>query len=466
MSLLVRGGEIVTATDRYVADILVDGERVVAIGQDLKAEVDRTIDARGLLVLPGGVDVHTHMDLPFGGTFASDDFETGTVAAAHGGTTTIIDFAVQGMGEPLQKAYETWRSKAEGKVAIDYALHMIVRDLPEARLPDMDEMIREGVTSFKLFMAYPGVFMVDDATIFRALKRTGENGGFICMHAENGGVIDELVRKALADGKKAPKYHALTRPAEAEGEATGRAIALSEMAGVPIYIVHLSAAHALAKVKEARDRGLPAYAETCPQYLFLSYDNYEEPGFDGAKYVMSPPLRPKWHQDELWKGLAADDLSVVSTDHCPFCMKEGYAGLPKQKELGIDDFSKIPNGAPGVETRLSLIYDGGVRGGRISLNRFVELVSTAPAKLFGLFPKKGTVAVGSDADLVLFDPNASTVLSHKTLHMRVDYNPYEGRKVTGLAKTVIARGEVVVENGAWKGRAGRGKFLKRGTYGL
>jgi dihydropyrimidinase len=310
------------------------------------------------------------------------------------------------------------------------------------------------------------VFQVDDATIFRALRRTGDNGGFICMHAENGGVIDELVKKALLDGNKAPKYHALTRPAEAEGEATGRAIALSEMAGVPIYIVHLSAAHALKKVAEARSKGLPAYAETCPQYLFLSYDNYEEPGFDGAKYVMSPPLRPKWHQDELWKGLAADDLQVVSTDHCPFCMKEGYAGLPMQKELGIGDFSKIPNGAPGVETRLMLLYDGGVRQRRISLNRFVQLVSTAPAKLFGLFPKKGTVAVGSDADLVLFDPNAQQTLSYRTLHMRVDYNPYEGRVVTGVPKTVISRGEVVIEGGKFTGRTGRGKFIKRGTHAL
>jgi dihydropyrimidinase len=466
MTLLIKGGEVVTATDRYVADVFVDGEVVAAIGKDLPYKADRTIDARGLFVMPGGIDVHTHMDLPFGGTNASDDFETGTLAAAFGGTTTIIDFAVQGMGEPLQKAYEEWRAKAEGKVAIDYALHMIVRDMPEVQLGDMDEMIKEGVTSFKLFMAYPGVFQVDDATIFRALKRTGDNGGFICMHAENGGVIDELVKKALKDGQKAPKYHALTRPAEAEGEATGRAIALSEMAGVPIYIVHLSAAHALAKVKEARDKGLPAYAETCPQYLFLSYDNYEEPGFDGAKYVMSPPLRPKWHQDELWKGLAADDLQVVSTDHCPFCMKEGYAGLPKQKELGIGDFSKIPNGAPGVETRLMLLYDGGVRQKRITLNRFVQLVSTAPAKLFGLFPRKGTVAVGSDADLVLFDPNAQQTLSYKTLHMRVDYNPYEGRVVTGVPKTVISRGEIVVEGGKFTGKTGRGKFLKRGTHAL
>jgi dihydropyrimidinase len=466
MSLMIKNGEVVTATDRYVADVFVDGEVVAAIGTNLPMKADRTIDAKGLFVMPGGIDVHTHMDLPFGGTNASDDFETGTVAAAYGGTTTIIDFAVQGMGEPLQVAYDLWRSKAEGKVAIDYALHMIVRDMPEVQLSDMDEMVKEGVTSFKLFMAYPGVFQVDDATIFRALKRTGDNGGFICMHAENGGVIDELVKKALLDGKKAPKYHALTRPAEAEGEATGRAIALSEMAGVPIYIVHLSAAHALAKVAEARTKGLPAYAETCPQYLFLSYDNYEEPGFAGAKYVMSPPLRPKWHQDELWKGLAADDLQVVSTDHCPFCMKEGYQGLPKQKELGIDDFSKIPNGAPGVETRLMLLYDGGVRQNRITLNRFVQLVSTTPAKLFGLFPRKGTVAVGSDADLVLFDPNASTTLSYKSLHMRVDYNPYEGRVVTGLPKTVISRGEVVVEGGKFTGRPGRGKFLKRGTHAL
>jgi len=466
MRTLIQGGEVVTATDRYVADVFVDGETIVAIGKDLALPADRTLDARGQYVIPGGIDVHTHFDLPFGGTFASDDFQTGSIAALFGGTTTVIDFAVQGMGEPLQKAYEEWRRKAEGRTAADYGLHMIVRDLPEVALADMDEMVREGVTSFKLFMAYPGVFMVDDATIFRALKRTGDNGGFICMHAENGGVIDLLVKKALADGQTAPVYHALTRPPEAEGEATHRAIALSEMAGVPIYIVHLSAAHALAKVKEARDRGIPAFAETCPQYLFLSEDNYREPGFEGAKYVMSPPLRPKWHQDELWKGLAADDLQVISTDHCPFCMKEGFAGLPKQKELGIGDFSKIPNGAPGVETRLMLVFDGGVRGGRISLHRFVELCSTAPAKLFGLFPRKGTIAVGSDADIVLFDPNKRVKLSAKTLHMRVDYNPYEGREVTGAPSLVLSRGEIVIENDNFTGKPGRGKFLKRGTFGL
>ncbi|HLN79687.1 MAG TPA: dihydropyrimidinase, partial [Thermoanaerobaculia bacterium] len=318
----------------------------------------------------------------------------------------------------------------------------------------MDVLVREGVTSFKLFMAYPGVFMLDDASIFRALLRTGENGGTICMHAENGGVIDVLVKKALAEGKTAPKYHALTRPARAEGEATHRAIALAEIAGVPIYIVHLSAAEALEMVTEARDRGLPAYAETCPQYLFLSYDNYEEPDFSGAKYVMSPPLRPKETQDRLWRGLAGGDLQAISTDHCPFCMKE-------QKELGKGDFSKIPNGAPGIETRMSLVFDGGVRTGKISLNRWVELTSTSPSKIFGLFPRKGTIAPGSDADVVVFDPNGKQMLSAKTLHMKVDYNPYEGREVTGVAETVLSRGRVIVENGKFVGRAGAGSFLKR-----
>jgi dihydropyrimidinase len=320
----------------------------------------------------------------------------------------------------------------------------------------MDTMVRnEGITSFKLFMAYPGVFMVDDATIFRALRRTGENGGLVCMHAENGGVIDLLVQEALRKGQKAPKYHALTRPTRAEGEATGRAIALSEMAGVPIYIVHLSCADALQKVREARDMGLPAYAETCPQYLFLSYDNYEEPGFEGAKYVMSPPLREKWHQDVLWKGLEKNDLQVISTDHCPFCMSE-------QKELGKDDFSKIPNGAPGIETRLTLVHDGGVRTGRISLNRFVELCATTPAKMFGLFPRKGTIAVGSDADIVVFDPARKQTLGVKTLHMRVDYNPYEGRVVEGSPSLVISQGNVIIEGDKFVGKKGAGRFIKRG----
>jgi dihydropyrimidinase len=455
LKTLLRGGTVVTATDLYRGDVLIEDERIAAIARSFaEVSADRTIDASGKYVIPGGIDVHTHLDMPFGGTTSADDFESGTVAAAHGGTTSVVDFAIQYRGQTLTHALDTWRKKAEGKAAIDYGFHMIVTELTDAVEAEMDALVREGVTSFKLFMAYPGVFMLDDGSIFRALLRTRENGGTICMHAENGGVIDVLVKKALAEGKTAPKYHALTRPARAEAEATHRAIALAEMAGVPIYIVHLSAAEALEMVTQARDRGLPAYAETCPQYLFLSYDNYEEPGFDGAKYVMSPPLRGKETHDRLWRGLASNDLQAVSTDHCPFCMKE-------QKELGRDDFSKIPNGAPGIETRMSLVFDGGVRTGKIGLNRFVELTSTSPAKIFGLFPRKGTVAPGSDADLVVFDPNRKVTLSAKTLHMKVDYNPYEGREVTGAADTVLSRGRVIVDKGKFVGRAGAGTFLKR-----
>mgnify|MGYP001791666470 CR=1 FL=1 len=461
---LITGGTIVTAADTYAADVLIDGEKIAQIGTGLQAGGAKKIDASGKLVIPGGIDVHTHMELPFGGTFASDDFETGTRAAAFGGTTTIVDFAVQAMGGTLAAARDEWMRKADGKAVVDYGLHMIVRDVSDKILREMDTLVREGVSSFKLFMAYPGVFMVDDGAIFKALVRTGENGGLICMHAENGGVIDVLVKKALAEKKTAPKWHALTRPPEAEGEATGRAFRLAEMAGgVPLYIVHLSAAQALEQVRLFRDRGLPAYAETCPQYLFLSYDNYEEPGFAGAKYVMSPPLREKWHQEELWKGLQRNDLQVVSTDHCPFCMKEGFQGQPKQKELGRGDFSKIPNGAPGVETRMALMFDGGVVAGRITASRWIELCSTTPAKIMGMFPRKGTIAVGSDADIVIWDPKATQTLSAKTHHMRVDYNPYEGRKVKGKAVTVLSRGEVIVEKDRFVGKKGRGKFIKRGS---
>jgi dihydropyrimidinase len=457
MSLLIKNGTVVTATDHYKGDVLIEGEQIAAIGMsfDSAAErVDRVIDATGKYLFPGGIDVHTHLDMPFGGTTSADDFESGTIAAAHGGTTSIVDFAIQYRGQTLHHAWETWMKKAEGKAAIDYGFHMIMTELNDQVELEMDALVRQGVTSFKLFMAYPGVFMLDDASIFKALMRTGKNGGTICMHAENGGVIDVLTKKALAEGKTAPKYHALTRPARAEAEATHRAIALAEIADVPIYIVHLSAAEALEMVTEARDRGLPAYAETCPQYLFLSYDNYEEPGFHGAKYVMSPPLRAKETQDRLWRGLAFNDLQAISTDHCPFCMKE-------QKTLGEHDFSKIPNGAPGIETRMSLVYDGGVRSGKISLNRFVELTSTSPAKIFGLFPRKGTIAPGSDADIVIFDPEKTLKLSFKTLHMKVDYNPYEGREVTGATDTVISRGKVIIEGGQFTGRPGAGSFLRR-----
>jgi dihydropyrimidinase len=459
MSLLISKGRVITASDDYVADVFCDNGTIAAIGKDLPShrfQAARTIDASGKYVMPGGIDVHTHLDMPFGGTSSSDDFETGTIAAAFGGTTSLVDFAIQYRGKTMRHALDDWMGKASGKAAIDYSFHMIVTELPDAGLSDMDIMVRqEGITSFKLFMAYPGVFMVDDATIFRALQRTGENGGLVCMHAENGGVIDVLVQQALRRGEKAPKYHALTRPPRAEGEATGRAIALAEMARVPIYIVHLSSADALEQVRQARDLGLPAYAETCPQYLFLSYDNYEEPDFSGAKYVMSPPLREKWHQDVLWKGLAKNDLQVISTDHCPFCMSE-------QKELGKDDFSKIPNGAPGIETRLTLVHNGGVRTGRISLNRFVELCATTPARMFGLFPRKGTIAVGSDADIVIFDPDATQTLGVKTLHMRVDYNPYEGTVVQGAPTVVISNGAVIIERGEFVGKKGAGRFIKRG----
>jgi dihydropyrimidinase len=454
MRTLIKNGTIVTASDQYRGDVLIEDEKVAVIGTTLEMHADNVIDAAGKYVLPGGIDVHTHLDMPFGGSTSSDDFETGTRAAAFGGTTCVVDFAIQYRGQTLHHAWETWAKKAEGKAVIDYGFHMIITELNDQVEGEMDALVRQGITSFKLFMAYPGVFMLDDGSIFKALLRTGKNGGTICMHAENGGVIDVLVQRALAEGKRAPKYHALTRPARAEAEATHRAIALAEIADVPIYIVHLSAAEALEMVTDARDRGLPAHAETCPQYLFLSYDNYEEPGFDGAKYVMSPPLRPKETQDRLWRGLAGNDLQVISTDHCPFCMKE-------QKELGANDFSKIPNGAPGIETRMSLVYDGGVRPGRISLNRFVELTSTSPAKLFGLFPRKGTIAPGSDADVVVFDPNRTITLSVDTLHMNVDYNPYEGRRVTGATDTVLSRGRLVIENGTFVGRAGAGSFLKR-----
>jgi len=454
---IIHNGTVVT-DDTYGADVGITGGKITAIAEHLPAESATTLlDAKGLLVIPGGIDVHTHLDMPFGGTTSADDFETGTRAAAFGGTTTLIDFAIQYKGQSLRQAFDTWMKKADGKAVADFAFHCIITDLGAAQLEEMGALVREGVSSFKLFMAYPGVFMLDDAAIFRAMLQAAKHGGMICMHAENGGAIDVIVQRALAEGKTAPKYHALTRPTTAEAEATGRAIALAEMAGCPVYIVHLSCNEALEKVREARDRGLPAYAETCPQYLYLSLENMDAPGFEGAKYVFTPPLREKWHQEKLWHGLAHDTLQVVSTDHCPFCFKE-------QKELGRDDFTKIPNGGPGVEHRLSLIYSGGVHGGKFSANRFVQLVSTAPAKLFGLFPRKGTIAVGSDADIVIFDPDAEQVISASTHHMRVDYSMFEGIRVRGVPKTVLSRGRVIIDGGKFTGRAGAGEFLRRATY--
>ena len=455
---IIKNGTIITAIDTTLADVGISAGKISAIATQLPAEnATHVLDATNLLLLPGGIDVHTHLDMPFGGTTSADDFQTGTIAAAFGGTTTLIDFAIQYKGQTLRHAFDTWMKKAHDKATIDYAFHCIITDLGSAQLEEMADLIREGVTSFKLFMAYPGVFMLDDATIFRAMSQAAKHSGLICMHAENGGAIDVIVQQALAEGKRAPKYHALTRPTTAEAEATSRAIALAEMAGCPVYIVHLSCNDALEKVREARDRGLPVYAETCPQYLYLSLENMDAPGFEGAKYVFTPPLREKWHQEKLWHGLAHDTLQVVSTDHCPFCFKE-------QKELGKDDFTKIPNGGPGIEHRLSLIYTGGVHGKRFSPNRFVEVVSTAPAKLFGLFPRKGTIAVGSDADLVIFDPNEQQVISAKTHHMRVDYSMFEGIQIKGVPKTVLSRGRPVIDAGQFVGHPGNGQFLRRQTY--
>ena len=461
MSLLIRNGRIVTAVDDYRADIFVEDETVSLIGRHLDVEADRTIDAAGRLVIPGGVDPHTHMDMPFGGTTSADDFETGTRAAAFGGTTTIVDFAIQTKGHSTLEGLETWHEKAAGKAGIDYGFHMIVTDMEDDRLWEMRRLADEGVTSYKMFMAYPGVLYVDDGTLFRAMRKAGEDGTLVCMHAENGIVIDEIVKIALAEGKTAPKYHALTRPTRMEAEGVHRSIAIAEVAGVPVYIVHLSSADALEQVTLARDRGAQVFAETCPQYLFLDLSHYDHDDFEGAKYVMTPPLREKWNQEHLWRGLGFGDLQSISTDHCPFCFKD-------QKVLGIDDFSKIPNGGPGVENRMSLVYNGGVVGGRLSVNKFVELTSTAASKLFGLFPKKGTIAVGSDADIVVFNPDRRETISidnPHTHHMNVDYNAYEGTKVQGVSEIVISRGRVVVEDNVWHGRAGGGNFIKRGLFG-
>src|SRR5438094_6115966 len=443
---IIANGRVVTATDTYLADIAISAGKIEVVGQNLpRQNAARVLEAMGKYVFPGGIDVHTHLDMPFGGTTSSDDFETGTRAAAFGGTTTIVDFAIQAKGTRMRDALDTWWKKADGRASIDYGLHMIVTDLGEAGLDDMDSMVADGVASFKLFMAYPGVLMVDDATIFQALSRTAKNGALICMHAENGGVIDVIVRRALAEGKTAPIHHALTRPVTAEAEAVHRAIALAEIAGAPVYIVHLSSEDALNQVREARDRGLPAFAETCPQYLLLSVDELARPGFEGAKYVFTPPLRGKHHPPKLWDGLKNDHLQVVSTDHCPFCFED-------QKSLGKDDFTKIPNGGPGVENRLQLLYHHGVSSGKISLNRFVELVSTTPAKLFGLYPRKGELAPGSDADIVVWDPEADLLISKTTHHMRCDYSMFEGFTVKGNAKLVMSRGEAIVEDGVYHGR--------------
>jgi dihydropyrimidinase len=457
MRTLISNGTIVTADGSYPGDVLIDGERIAQIGAGLGETVtaDETIDASGKYVIPGGIDVHTHMKLPFGGTFAKDDFETGTRAAAFGGTTSIVDFAVQSKGKSLREGLDAWHALAEGAAVTDYGFHMIMSDVNDDTLAEMDGLVAEGVPDFKLFTAYPGVFFSDDGAIFRAMQRTAKNGGLIMMHAENGLAIDVIAADTIAAGVTDPIGHGLARYSVLEGEATNRVIRLAQAARVPVYIVHLSAREALDAVRMARDEGLPAFAETCPQYLFLSLEDLGN-GFNGAKFVCSPPLRTEDHQPELWKGLQKDDLQVVSTDHCPF----DFHG---QKDLGVGDFRKVPNGLPGVEDRMDLLHDGGVVSGRISKERWVEITSTAPAKLFGMYPRKGAIAVGSDADLVVYDPNRQRVISAETHHMAVDYSCYEGRTVQGASDVVMSRGAVVVRDGKFTGRKGAGRFLKRST---
>ncbi|MFJ4677585.1 dihydropyrimidinase [Kitasatospora sp. NPDC088783] len=454
---LITGGLVVTAAEETHADVLVEDGRVVALALpgSQRWHAERVFDASGKYVVPGGVDAHTHMEMPFGGTRASDTFETGTRAAAWGGTTTIIDFAVQTKGAPLRAGLDDWHAKADGRCAIDYAFHMIVSDVNAATLDEMPGLVGEGVTSFKLFMAYPGVFYSDDGQILRAMQRAADTGALTMLHAENGPAIDVLVEQALARGETDPRHHGEVRRALLEAEATHRAIQLARVAGAPLYVVHVSAREALAELAAARDLGLPVFGETCPQYLFLSTDNLAEPGFEGAKYVCSTPLRPRDHQAALWRGLRTDDLQVVSTDHCPFCFKG-------QKDLGRDDFSKIPNGLPGVEHRMDLLHQA-VVDGHLTRRRWIELACAAPARMFGLHPRKGTIAPGSDADLVIYDPHAVQTLSAATHHMNVDYSAYEGRTVTGRVETVLSRGEVVLDRGQYLGRPGHGTFLPRST---
>ncbi len=464
--LLITNGTIVSPSGRQAADVLVDGETIAAIyapgvaaAQGVTA--DTTIDATGKYVIPGGIDVHTHMELPFGGTFASDTFETGTIAAAWGGVTTIIDMAVQTYGGNVQEGLAEWHRKADGNCAVDYAFHQIIGGIDDQSLKDMTYLVdHEGITSFKLFMAYPGVFYSDDGQILRAMQQASENGAVIMMHAENGIAIDVLVAQHLARGETDPKYHSISRPSLLEGEATSRAITLSKVAGnVPLYIVHMSASEALDALAEGRAEGLNVFGETCPQYLYMTLeDHLAQPGFEGAKYVCSPPIRSKHdhrhHHRDLWKGLRMNELAIVSTDHCPFCFKD-------QKELGRGDFSKIPNGIGSIEHRMDLMYQGVVTG-ELTLERWVETCCTTPARMFGL-PRKGLVAPGKDADIVIYDPAGRTEIGFgKAHHMNMDHSAWEGTVIDGKVDTVISRGSVVITDNAFHGRPGHGRYVKRG----
>jgi len=461
---LIRAGRVITATDDYLADVLMRDGVIEAIGRQLVVGEDvNVVDATGLYVLPGGVDTHVHLENVIGPTVTCDTFASGTRAAAFGGTTTIIDFALQtGSDSPLGAIARAQRS-AEPQVAVDYSLHVIVTRVDEQVLADVRHAMRhEGVTSFKMFMAYPGVMMADDAAIFRMLRQVGADGGMVALHAENGTVIDLLIKEALEAGHTSPRYHALTRPAIMEGEATHRGIRLAELAEAPIYFVHVSSNQALKHIVTARDEGIAVFAETCPHYLLFDDSVYDSDDVSIAKYVMTPPLRTSEDQKHLWRALRYDDLQVIATDHCPFCMKEGHLGYRQQKMRGKDDFSLIPNGAPGIETRLVSLFDIGVMQGRLSLNRFVQLMSTTPAKLFGLFPKKGTIAVGSDADVVLFDPNATQTVHAHALHGNCDYTLLEGRSLRGRVEKVFLRGNLIVDGSQWLGREGMGRFVPRG----
>ena len=458
MGTLIQGGKVVSAASTQQADVLIEGEKIAQVAPGIDPTGHTVVDATGLLVLPGGIDVHTHLDMPFGGTMSADDYEWGTRAAAIGGATTIIDFAIQSMGKPMSEALATWLAKAKDKACIDYALHMVVTDLGpnDAWLDDIDRMVAEGITSFKIFMAYPNVLMVNDAMIFKLMQRTAKVGALVCVHAENGTVIDVVVQQALAAGKTGPLYHALTRSVLAEAEAVHRVIAIAEMAGkAPVYIVHVSCEDSMQEVAAARQRGLPVTAETCIQYLVLSIeDDMGKPGFEDAKYVFTPPLREKKNQQPLWQALHDDVLQVVSTDHCPFRFAD-------QKTLGLGNFTKIPNGGPAIENRMQLTYHHGVNKGRMSLERFVEVTAEAPAKIFGMYPKKGIIAAGSDADILLWDPAARYTITAATQNMHTDYSIFEGFKVIGNARQVYSRGELVVEGGKFVGRVGRGQFLHR-----
>jgi dihydropyrimidinase len=459
MSLLIRGGRIVTAADDYVADVFVDDERISLIGENLDIHADKVIDAAGRYVLPGCIDPHTHLDMPFGGTVTIDDVESGQTSAAFGGTTCHVDFIIQGKGQTFAAALEDWRAKANGKQVIDMGYHMAVTDLAEGgTLEELASLPDQGITSYKLFMAYKGALMVDDETLYRTMEVAAKTGALVMVHAENGDVIDVLVKEALEAGHTEPLYHALTRPPEAEGEATNRAIQLAHLAGAPLYVVHVSCKEAVEPIALARERGWNVQGETCTQYFFTSLDDIAKPDFEGAKFVFSPPVRDKANWDVLWNAVRTDALSVISTDHCAF----NWDG---QKTLGKDDFSKIPNGGPGLENRLQMIHEFGVRAGRISLNRMVELLATNPAKLFGLYPRKGTIAVGSDADIVVFDPEKTTTISAKTHHSKVDYTLYEGTQVTGSPEIVLLRGHVLVENGELVAAPGVGRFVARARFG-